>query len=108
MTQPEPIWLLFGDTAQISLRRMPDGTTVYFEVITTGEGVNTLVMAGNAHIDTCNLSVSADGLCFLGLGLCTVPVVNDGATAQWVAAHLGIPPPVLNPAFSGSPQRLLA
>ena len=108
MTQPEPLWLLFGETAQVSLRRMSDGVTVYFEVIATSEAGSVLVMGGNAHIGSCELSVTPDGLCFLALGLCTVPIANDGVTAQLVAAHLGIRVPDFDARYVTSEQRLLA
>ncbi|HSD17227.1 MAG TPA: hypothetical protein VLC71_08235 [Thermomonas sp.] len=108
MTQPEPLWLLFGETAQISLRRMSDGVTVYFEVIATGEAGSVLVMGGNAHISSCEISVDPDGACYLGLGLCTVPIVNDGSTVQMVAAHLGIRAPAFNASYVAPQQRLLA
>ena len=108
MTQPEPLWIFFGETAQVSLRRMTDGVTVYFEVIAIGEAGGVLVMGGNAHIGNCELSVSPDGMCFLGLGPCTVPIASDGATAQLVAAHLGIRVPDFDARYVASEQRLLA
>lgn len=108
MTQPEPLWIFFGETAQVSLRRMSDGVTVYFEVIAIGEAGGVLVMGGNAHTGNCELSVTPDGLCFLGLGLCTVPIANDGVTAQLVAEHLGIRPPAFNASYVESQQRMLA
>lgn len=108
MTQPEPLWLLFGETVQVSLRRMSDGTTVHFEVITTGEAGSVLVLSGTTHVGNCELCVTPDGLCFLGLGLCTVPIANDGATAHSVATHLGLRLPALNASYVESQQRLLA
>lgn len=107
MIESEPLWLHFGESAQVSLRRMPDGLTVHFEVITVGDSP-TLVLSGNAHLGNCDLSVTPDGLCILGLGLCVVPIVNDSDTIQSVAQYLGIRPPVLNLSHVPSQQRLLA
>ena len=107
MTEQEPLWLFFGEQAQVSLRRLADGITVYFEVIATGD-VPALVLTGNTHIGSCDMTITPDGLGLLGLGLCVVPIVNDLDTVYAVAHHLGIPPPVANPAHAPSRQRLFA
>ena len=81
----------------LALELQPDGFTVTHYVVAGSDagGSDNLVLIGNTHIDQCEIyQAPTEPAPTLALGFTIVPLA-DMHVASEVAAHLGLPMPVL-------------